>query len=237
MTHLNIYSRLAKVGTKQTYAMLGYLAGTIIVLFIAVALVPQSWLTVLTEDNGAHFLAMNLEDNTRLLLVPFFLISPFLVINLVTGIVTAAEARAYLGAGVTRTAYWLDSRRTNIGISGILVISIVLSVVIAMLLGGGVTEFDIAESFKALGIYILGMLASFEVGYFISLLYVRYTWIPATIATIIYTAILFFAITEQINELRDPWVWYRILSVVILVIVTPLGSHKMMTTLPMRRSG
>lgn len=237
MTHLNIYSRLAKVGTKQTYAMLGYLAGTIIVLFIAVALVPQSWLSVFTEDNGAHFLEITLEDNTRLLLVPFFLVSPFLVVNLVTGIVTAAEARTYLGAGVTRTAYWLDSRRTNIGFSAVLVMSIVLSVLIAFLFGGGVTGFDVAESLKALGIYILGMIASFEVGYFISLLYVRYTWIPATISTIIYTAILFFAITEQINEQRDPWVWYRILSVVILVIVTPLGSHKMMTTLPMRRRG
>lgn len=237
MTHHDIYKRLARFDVKSSYVWLGYLIIGVVVLFIAAALVPRSWLEIFTSDTNPRFLSMQLDENTRFLIVPMILTSPLLVGSLVIGIGTAAESRSYLGAGITRTAAWWDARRSNIGIAIVFTLLIVITTLIALLLDGGASDFDLGQSLTSGGLFLLGLVAAFEVGYFISLLYTRYDWIPATLATIIYSGVLFLAITEQINEEREAWVWYRILAVVILVVITPPGSYRMLTTLPMRRSG
>lgn len=237
MTHDDIYRRLARFDVKSTYAMIGYLVLSVAVLLLVAAVIPDSWLAIVNSDSNAQFVSLYLDESTRFVTVPATLTIPFLVVSLVTGVVTAAESRSYLGAGVTRTASWWDARRTNIAVAIVLTLVIGLSFLIALALDGSAHGITVGQSVTSGGLYVVSLLAAFEVGYLISLTFTRFLWFPATLMTIMYSGILLLAMTQWGDSETEIWPWYRILAVAILVAVTLPGSFAMMKTMPMRRSG
>lgn len=236
MTHLDIYARMSRFDRKAGIKTLLTLGGIIVIAFIGAALVPQSWVDSFVADSSPNIMSLHLHEDSRFMLVPFMLSSPILVGALVLGIITAAESRSYLGAGVTRRAKWLDDRRTNLGGSIVLMGTLIISIGIALMLDGA-SGFDTAEALKAGGLFFLTLIASYEVGQVFSLLYTRYNWIPATAATIVYSAGLVVALNTEWPGVDVEWPWFRILVAIIIAVVTLPATYAMLTTLPMRRRG
>lgn len=236
MTHLDIYARMSRFDRKAGIKTLLTLGGIIIVAFIAAALVPQSWVDSFIAESSPNIMSLDLNEGSRFMLVPFMLSSPILIGALVLGIITAAESRSYLGAGVTRRAKWLDDRRTNLGGAVVLLGTLVISTGLALILDGA-SGFNGADALRAGGIFFLTLIASYEVGQVYSLLYTRFTWIPATAVTIVYSAGLTVALNGEWPGIDTEWPWFRIIVTIFIAAVTLPATYAMLTTLPMRRRG
>ena len=228
MTHHSLYQRLGRVDLHSYGVLVATILMIVVVSLIALAFVPQSWLTSYLRDADPTLSFLSVSEDARYMLAPIFLSGAAPVFAFVLGIVSAAESRSFLGAGVTREAMWRDGRRTNIGISLTVIVILALSIAVAAALDG--TSIDSGQALSATGIFLLSLLAAFEIGYFLSMLFTRLTWLPALIICIAYSAGLLVSLSSWSGGWDNRW------TLAALVIVAFAAARPMTLTLPMRRA-
>lgn len=211
------------------------LAAAMAAAFILVSLIPQPWLDGYVEDSNPSFSFTEAEQGSRYLLVPLAFVSAYPLFTFVTGIVSAAETRSFIASGATREAIWRDGRRTNVGMAVVLFVAAALGTLAAILFDGGVPV-DSVGMLSSSAILLLTMLVAFEIGYFISLLFIRYHWLLGVLACVAYSSLLLLALSATGSGTGDAWPWYSWVSVGALTAVAFVSSRRMMSTVPMRRS-
>lgn len=234
MTHATIARKTASF-EKKSYWWSGITITVVVaVLFIVLTFLPQDWIDTYLETNKESILGLPSDQGLRYLPLAMGLAPTLAIFNLVTGVINAAETRSYLGAGMTRMALWRDARRTNLLFGLMLWLILIVAVLAATLLDGGVSGISATTIlWWTLGT-LIAILVAYELGYFCSLLYVRLHWVGATLAISLFTVGLVgvSALLDQSGILNAlGWVVSAAGTVIVLTC-----SYRMLTTLPIRRN-
>lgn len=236
MTHRSLYNRISTQDLKAFYWMTLIVAAIITSMYTVLPFIPESWLENYGGDRTNNFFPPEAIDNPRFVLIPEAITSTLVIILFVSGIVTAAENRAMLGAGVTRKAAWIDGRVANIGIATMIYVLWTIAIAVAVLLDGGFTNLDVGIMVQSSLTFYAALLVAFELGYAISMLFCRYHWFGALIAAGIGITVGILIMIMQRGELPADWAWYTWLATIAFVTFAFAASRHMLLTLPMRRS-
>lgn len=236
MTHVAIYRRMSRFDTRSFVWTTVTITVVVAALFIAITFIPQGWIDTFLAENEVGYFWLDQAEGLRYVPLTLGLMPTFAFVNMVVGIVTAAETLSYVGAGVTRQASWLDDRRTNVVMAACLWLIAIAGFLVAILLDGGMAGLSLAQVvWWALGTFA-SFLVGYEVGYFACMLYVRHHWIPASVAIIAYVALVIGVLALQDNEAPGSWNAITWLATVAALIFTVVAAHRMVTTLPGRRN-
>ena len=162
-------------GTKPLAWMTGILIALITAAFVLFYTLPDN-VAVLQAQTAV---GLTVADGSRAnpTLVALGVLSGLAVLNFVVGIITGADFRSYLGAGVTRRDTFVLAQESHVIVALVSILLAAATFAVAALLGGSM-EFT-ATSIPlpaAIALNFLSYIALAEIGYLISALFIRYPW-------------------------------------------------------------
>lgn len=183
-------------GAKPLAWLAGITAAVIAVAFAITNLLPDS-INILRSEVGIG-LTTTATDLSDPIHVALGAMTAMVMVNFIVAIVSAAEFRSYLGAGITRRDTFAIAQIGIFAVAVVTTIIVALALAVAALLGGSMTfTADSLPVPAAMGLAFLTYIAAAEAGYLISALFVRFRWYVGVATALIALAITTVADVDQ----------------------------------------